>query len=147
MGLRSSGEAVLCAPRQRALGPSRVAAWSPRAPPGRPEFQLEPPDQLGPPAGPALPAINCRVKTFQYIICQSCLLLICRVAEVRGCGGSSVHILCELTESVGASGEVATDLWRGTKSNLLSNECTEPDQELRGYRTGASLRGIYCLPI
>ena len=41
-------------------------------------------------------------------------------------------MLCELTEPVGASGEVATDLWRGTKSNLLSNECIEPDQEFGG---------------
>ena len=60
---------------------------------------------------------------------------------------SRVHMLCELTESVGASGEVATDLWRGTKSNLLSNECIEPDQEFGGQRTGARSSAIYCLPI
>jgi len=40
---QSSGEAVSCAPRQRALGSNRGAARPPRAPPGRFESQLEPP--------------------------------------------------------------------------------------------------------
>ena len=44
---QSSGEAVSCAPRQRALGPSQEAARPPRAPPGRPESQLEPPGSWG----------------------------------------------------------------------------------------------------
>jgi hypothetical protein len=35
---------VSCAPRQRALGSNRGAARPPRAPPGRSESQLEPPD-------------------------------------------------------------------------------------------------------
>jgi hypothetical protein len=43
---------------------------------------------------------------------------------------------------IDASGGVAAgpDPQRGTKSRLLSTECTEPDQELVWHRTGASLR-------
>ena len=44
---QSSGDPASCAPRQRALGPSREVARPPRAPLGRPEPQLEPPGGWG----------------------------------------------------------------------------------------------------
>jgi hypothetical protein len=44
---------VSCAPRQRALGSNRGAARPPRAPPGRSESQLEPPDSWAPASGGA----------------------------------------------------------------------------------------------
>jgi hypothetical protein len=58
-----------------------------------------------------------------------------------------VHILCELTVSVDASGGVATELQRGTKSYLLSTECTEPVHVLVRHRIGASLSAISSLPV
>jgi hypothetical protein len=62
-------DAVSCAPRQRALGPGRAAG---RPPPGQPESQLQPPGSWARQRGSRLSAKLCRVKTFQYLIYQSC---------------------------------------------------------------------------
>jgi hypothetical protein len=61
--------------------------------------------------------------------------------QVLFCEGSGVQMVCQLTMSIGASGGVAADPQRGTKSRLLSTECTDPDQELVWHRAGASLWG------
>jgi hypothetical protein len=63
MEAQSSGEAVSCAPRQRALGPSREVARPPRASPGWPEPQLEPPGSLARQRDPRLSSKQSPVKT------------------------------------------------------------------------------------
>jgi hypothetical protein len=75
---QSSGEAVSCAPRQRALGPSREVVRPPRAPPVRPEPQLEPPGGWGRHWGASAAAEQLAVERRAYFGClgtSGCKLL------------------------------------------------------------------------
>jgi hypothetical protein len=75
---------VSCAPRQRALGPSREAAWSPRAPPGRPESQLGTPDSWARQRDPRLSVKQSPLRTF-FVTYPDCLARALR-AETRSVG-------------------------------------------------------------
>jgi hypothetical protein len=85
MDPQSSGDPVSCVPRQRTQSPVKNSVWSPRAPPGRPKSQLEPPDSLTRQRGLRISAKLCRVKTFQYVICQCCRGLYYRFVALLRC--------------------------------------------------------------